>query len=118
MKKDFDSRSTNAGEWARAFCKMNPAMDKDIMLGWFADAIDAGRNMALSVSAVESNKKSKPRSYRIVAINDTQVRFTGWHRKDLDAQHENWHYYESTDGKMYHFRSEHMVAVEEEVPTP
>lgn len=63
---------------------------------------------------VNANQKGKPKSYRIITINGTQINFIGWHRKDLDVQHKNWHYYESIDGKIYHFRSEHMVAVEEE----
>ena len=62
---------------------------------------------------IDANQKGNPKSYHIITINNTQIRVTGWHRKDLEAQHKGWHYYESLDGRMYHFRSEHMVAVEE-----
>lgn len=62
---------------------------------------------------IGANGKGNSSNYRIITINGTQINFIGWHRKDLDAQHENWHYYETTEGKIYHFRSEHMVVVEE-----
>lgn len=114
MRQDFDSRSTDAGVWARAFCKMNPAIDEGMMLGWFANAIDAGFNCSASVSSVDSNKKGKPKTYHITTVNGVYP-FTGWTRKDLDANSKNWHYYETTDGRIIHFRSEHMVAVEEGV---
>ncbi|NCC96401.1 MAG: hypothetical protein EOM02_06120 [Synergistales bacterium] len=59
---------------------------------------------------VDTNKK--PKLYRISTTSSVHV-FTGWQRKDLDANSKNWHYYETTDGRIIHFRSEHMVAVEE-----
>ena len=33
----------------------------------------------------------------------------GKHRPDMEKS--NWHYYETSKGKIYHFRKEHMVAV-------
>ena len=59
---------------------------------------------------VDANKMVK--HYRISTISSVHV-FTGWQRKDLDAQSPNWHCYETTEGKIYHFRAEHMVVVEE-----
>lgn len=35
---------TDALEWAREFCSMFPGNDEDTMLGWFANAIEAGRS--------------------------------------------------------------------------
>lgn len=39
------------------------------------------------------------------------VDFTGIHRPDLEKP--NWHYYQREDGKIMHFRKEHMIAVVE-----
>lgn len=58
--------------------------------------------------------KGKPKSYCIIAIEDTHVKFHGWRREDLDANGENRTYYEDTNGRIIHFRSEHMVAVIED----
>jgi hypothetical protein len=39
------------------------------------------------------------------------LEFNGHYRRDLEKP--NWHYYETTDGCLLHFRKEHMVYVGE-----
>jgi len=34
---------TDARKWATEFCSRNPDVDFDTMVGWFANAINAGR---------------------------------------------------------------------------
>lgn len=34
--------------WAKEFCKQNPQIDEGLMLGWFANAIMAGHDVATS----------------------------------------------------------------------
>lgn len=36
--------TTNAQEWAAEFCRLNPDMDEGLMISWFANAIETGRN--------------------------------------------------------------------------
>ena len=40
--KEFDCHSFDAKVWANEFCRMFPNMEKETMLGWFANAIMAG----------------------------------------------------------------------------
>jgi hypothetical protein len=41
--------SFDAHDWARAFCKLNPSIDEDLMVTWFANALmrgyDEGRKL-------------------------------------------------------------------------
>lgn len=48
--------------------------------------------------------------YTILTTAD-KLTFCGIHRKDKET--ENWHYYETTEGEMLHFRKAHMVVVHE-----
>lgn len=34
--------SFDAMDWAKAFCKLYPNMEEDVMLGWFANALMRG----------------------------------------------------------------------------
>ena len=34
---------TDAEKWAASFCEKFPEVDQGLMLGWFANAIEAGR---------------------------------------------------------------------------
>jgi hypothetical protein len=36
--------TTDAMVWAQEFCRINPGVELDTMLGWFANAIETGRN--------------------------------------------------------------------------
>ena len=49
--------------------------------------------------------------YRIVVCGNTECVFIGKFRRDIETS--NWYYYEKTDGKLIHFRKEHMILVEE-----
>lgn len=53
--------------------------------------------------------------YQIWTTNEagegTPFKFMGVHRKDLET--ENWHYYETDHGVLFHFRKQYMVAVSE-----
>jgi hypothetical protein len=46
----------------------------------------------------------------VISTVQGQVDFKGVYREDL--QTANWHYYESENGHLLHFRKEHMVCVE------
>ncbi len=39
-----------------------------------------------------------------------KVSFNGKYRRDLETK--NWHYYEKTNGRILHFKKEHMTYVE------
>lgn len=41
-RSDWPSPSFDARDWAEAFCKRNPAVDEETMLGWFANALMRG----------------------------------------------------------------------------
>lgn len=41
-RPDWPLPSFDARDWAEAFCKINPAMTEDIMIGWFANALMRG----------------------------------------------------------------------------
>ena len=60
---------------------------------------------------VDANKMVK--HYHIQLRDGLESEFDGWQRKDLDANSKNWHYYETIEGNLMHFRSEHMIGVEE-----
>lgn len=60
---------------------------------------------------VDLNKMAK--HYHIQLRDGLESEFNGWQRKDLDANSPNWHYYETIEGNLMHFRSEHMIGVEE-----
>ena len=49
------------------------------------------------------------KSLSIMTVNNGRVDFKGRYRRDLEKG--NWHYYETTDKKIYHFRKEHMMCV-------
>lgn len=48
MAADVDERrlyaTTDAAVWAEEFKKVCPEVDEGLMLGWFANAIETGRN--------------------------------------------------------------------------
>lgn len=46
--------------------------------------------------------------YEVQTITNN-VTFFGKYRRDLETT--NWHYYEKEDGKVIHFRKEHIVYV-------
>jgi hypothetical protein len=41
-RPDWPLPSFDARDWAKAFCKTNPAMDEEIMVVWFANALMRG----------------------------------------------------------------------------
>lgn len=41
-RPDWPLPSFNARDWAAAFCKLNPTMDEDLMISWFANALMRG----------------------------------------------------------------------------
>lgn len=43
-RPDWPYPSFDARDWARAFCKMYPDMDEDVMVGWFANALMRGHD--------------------------------------------------------------------------
>jgi hypothetical protein len=51
--------------------------------------------------------------YRIYLINGIVIEFTGNHLPERHKESPNWHYYKTNRGITYHFRKEHIVAVEE-----
>jgi len=56
-------------------------------------------------------KHDTPKIITIYLKNSEALTCFGWYRRDLEKP--NWHYYESTDGTMYHCRKDEMVAVVE-----
>ena len=50
-----------------------------------------------------------------ILLDDLCVRFIGKHRPDLHEKSPNWHYYETTDGKIQHFRKDKMICVLEDI---
>lgn len=45
----------------------------------------------------------------ILLTSGATIEIYAIYREDLEKP--NWHYYETKDGKIHHFRKEHMVAV-------
>lgn len=45
--KDDTLHTTDARVWAREFCRLNTASDEGMMLGWFANAIETGRDAGM-----------------------------------------------------------------------
>jgi len=45
----------------------------------------------------------------MVLLDMGKICFKGKYRRDLEAP--NWHYYETEDGNIFHFKKSHMVAV-------
>ena len=41
-RPDWPLPSFDAVDWAKAFCKINPGIDEDIMVGWFANSLMRG----------------------------------------------------------------------------
>lgn len=41
-RPDWPLPSFDARDWAAAFCKINPSMDEETMIGWFASALMRG----------------------------------------------------------------------------
>jgi len=54
---------------------------------------------------------TKYTKYTIYVVHQEKMPFVfiGKYRRDLETK--NWHYYETEDGGLYHFKKEHMVAV-------
>lgn len=48
-------------------------------------------------------------NYTVKTING-KVTFRGRYRRDLETP--NWHYYETVDGGVIHFRKEHIVYIQ------
>jgi len=50
QRPDWPLPSFDAQDWAKAFCKLNPSADYELMLAWFANALmrgyDEGRSRA------------------------------------------------------------------------
>ena len=44
-----------------------------------------------------------------IVTTNKAYKFIGKHRRDLEKP--NWHYYETEDGSLFHFRKEHMISV-------
>jgi len=56
------------------------------------------------------SKTEKPVMKDITVVLAVQnVAFTGFYRRDLETG--SWHYYETINGDIWHFRKEHMIAV-------
>ena len=53
---DWPLPSFDARDWAKAFCKINPQIDEDIMLGWFANALMRGFDEARARAAQSVEK--------------------------------------------------------------
>ena len=51
-RPDWPLPSFDAKDWAEAFCKLNPNMDEDTMITWFASAIMRGYDEAVSRTKV------------------------------------------------------------------
>lgn len=51
------------------------------------------------------------KKYVIITINE-QFSFVGKYLKEKERP--NWHYYETSEGSIIHFRKEHMVSVRED----
>lgn len=47
-RPDWPLPSFDAVDWAEAFCKLFPNMDKDVMIGWFANALMRGYDQKAS----------------------------------------------------------------------
>lgn len=47
-RPDWPLPSFDARDWAEAFCKLNPGMDEDLMIAWFANALMRGYDEATS----------------------------------------------------------------------
>ena len=47
----------------------------------------------------------------VKCVYGIQTSFIGFYRRDMEKP--NWHYYETEQGDILHFRKENMVAVEE-----
>ena len=41
-RPDWPLPSFDARDWAKAFCKLNPSMDEELMVTWFANALMRG----------------------------------------------------------------------------
>jgi hypothetical protein len=41
-RPDWPLPSFDAQDWAKAFCKLYPSMDEEVMTGWFANALMRG----------------------------------------------------------------------------
>lgn len=54
-----------------------------------------------------------PKHYIIYMDDDKDIEFDGWHRKDLDEIHQNWHYYQTSYNSVLHIRKDKIIYVEE-----
>lgn len=49
-RPDWPLPSFDARDWAEAFCERNPTIDRDVMIGWFANALMRGYDQRASES--------------------------------------------------------------------
>jgi hypothetical protein len=54
-RPDWPLPSFDARDWAAAFCKLNPSIDEDLMLAWFANALMRGYDEHAARSIREGN---------------------------------------------------------------
>ena len=80
------------------------------------DEVYDGRCSDCRKKGRKMKEKSKKSHMEIHTKDGSSFRFIGWYlgqcRPD-GKETKNWHYYKDTNGKIYHFRKEHMVAVVE-----
>jgi hypothetical protein len=47
-RPDWPLPSFDARDWAEAFCKLNPSIEEDLMITWFANALMRGYDQRVS----------------------------------------------------------------------
>jgi hypothetical protein len=60
MEKIDLRNNTNAEDWAEAFCRLHPQIDRKMMISWFYNAIEAGyEQAALEVENIFKKEQAK-----------------------------------------------------------
>jgi hypothetical protein len=66
--------TTDASIWAKEFCKLNPQVDEDLMLTWFANAIMTGYDEAQRRTREDQVRLCKLRIANLRAIESKLTR--------------------------------------------
>ena len=86
MSKEFTgNHETDASVWAKELCKQHPEIDEDRLIGWFANSIMAGHDVATSKCTDEIDQLKAEKSDLLEALEelasviDESEGVAGWH---------------------------------------
>ncbi len=86
MSKEFTgNHETDASVWAKELCKQHPEIDEDRLIGWFANSIMAGHDVATSKCTNEIYRLKAEKAELLEALEelasviDESEGVAGWH---------------------------------------